>query len=551
MQVSSASSLSMLNPNAASVGGNSARAVILNAAKGLSEVMSTNLGPRGTMKMLVSGAGEIKLSKDGNVLLQDMQFQHPIAQLIARAVTAQDDVAGDGTTSTVLLIGELLRLAEHYIRDGIHVRSVVEGYALAKDEVLKFLESFKKPVAASIHTSREVFVRTAFTALNTKISPHLVLPLSEICVDAVACIDKTKKQAEVDLHMVEIMSMTHKLGSDTAFVKGIVLDHGTRHPDMPKRLENCFILTCNASLEYEKSEVNSEWNYDNAAMKNKMMRAERKIVDVACQRIIALKRQVCTDGEGFVVINQKGIDALALDMLAKEGIMGLRRAKKRNMERLVLACGGVAVNSFDGLLPTDLGRAERVYEHVLAEEKYTFVECENPASCTILVKGPNKHTILQLTDAVRDGLRAVKHTMEDACVVPGGGAFEVAALVHLEELLVSTHGHAKIGIRAFGEALSIIPRTLCNSSGRDDSAYMLIEMQDAYKASKAKGLEEYHAVDVVSGELGDAEMMQVWDMYRAKRYMINSAVEIASNLMLCDEIMKAGAQKGGRGKIQE
>lgn len=540
----------MLNPNAANVGGSDARAVILNAAKGLSSTMATNLGPKGTMKLLVSGAGELKLTKDGCVLLQDMQFQHPIAQLIARAVTAQDDVAGDGTTSTVLLIGELMRLADYYIRDGIHVRSVVEGFLQAKEETLKFLDAFKKPILKTIHEDREMYVRTAFSALNTKVDTKMAHKMAEICVDAVTCIDLRKVQ-ELDLHMVEVMTMNHKMGADSQFIKGLVLDHGTRHPDMPKRLENCFILICNASLEYEKSEVSAEWNYDNAETKHKMMRAERKIVDMACQKIIDLKREICTDGEGFVVINQKGIDPLALDMLAKEGIMALRRAKKRNMERLVLACGGAAVNSFDDLTVAELGRAETVYEHALSDEKYTFVECATPQSCTILVKGPNKHTIVQLTDAIRDGLRAVKNTLDDKCVVPGGGSFEIAAVVHLEEVLTSVHGHVKIGMRAFGEALTVIPRTLCTSSGRDDAAYLLIEMQDAVKASKKKGLDECHALDVTTAEIGDAQVMQVWDSYRAKRCMINSAAEIASNLMLCDEIMKAGSQKGGKGSMQQ
>eukprot|EP00993_Chasmostoma_nieuportense_P007565 NODE_847_length_1811_cov_434.811164_g792_i0.p1 GENE.NODE_847_length_1811_cov_434.811164_g792_i0~~NODE_847_length_1811_cov_434.811164_g792_i0.p1 ORF type:complete len:569 (+),score=180.19 NODE_847_length_1811_cov_434.811164_g792_i0:68-1708(+) len=543
------SSIARLNPQSANVKGGTARGVITNASKGLAETMCTNLGPKGTLKMLVSGSGEIKLTKDGCVLLQEMQFQHPIAQMIARAVTAQDDIAGDGTTSTVLLIGELLRLAEYYIRDGVHVRSIVEGYTIAKEELFNFLDSYKKVITETPAAHREVFVRTAFSSLNTKVDVGLAHQLSEICVDAVTCIAKPGQST--DLHMIEVMAMQHKLSTDTVFVRGLVLDHGSRHPDMPKSLENCFVLTCNASLEYEKTEVNAEWNYNSSEMKEKMMRAERKIVDENTRKVIALKREVCTNGEGFVVINQKGIDPLSLDMLAKEGIMALRRAKKRNMERLVLACGGVAVNSFEDMKPSDLGRATTVYEHILGEEKYTFVEAAKPNSCTILIKGPNKHSIFTVKDAIRDGLRSVKNTLDDMCVVPGAGSFEVAAFNHLQEYLEQVQGHVKIGVRAFAEALTIIPRTLCSSTGRDDAAYVMIELKEAHSASKKKGLGECYGVDVESGEITDANTMQVYDSYIAKRAMINTAAEIASQLMLVDEIMKAGSAKGGRGGMQE
>ena len=223
-------------------------------------------------------------------------------------------------------------------------------------------------------------------------------------VDAVCCI--AKKDEPVDLHMVEIMHMKHKLDSDTRFVSGLVLDHGARHPDMKKHVEDAFILTCNVSLEYEKSEVNSSFMYGDAEQRERMVAAEREYTDDVVRAVIALKKKVC-DGtnKGFVVITQKGIDPISLDMLAKENILGLRRAKKRNMERLILSRGGVCANSPEEFAPEILGEAGKVYEHVLGEEKYTFVEdVATPQSCTILLKGPNDHTLAQLKDAVRDGL---------------------------------------------------------------------------------------------------------------------------------------------------
>merc|ERR1719343_1297119 len=228
--------------------------------------------------------------------------------------------------------------------------------------------------------------------------------MAEAVVDAVRLIKKPDKA--LDLNMVEVLHMKNKLVTDTRLIKGLVLDHGARHPDMPKRLENCYILTLNVSLEYEKSEVNAGFFYSNPEQRDKLIESERKFTDEKVKKIIELKRKVCTEEnkKSFVVINQKGIDPPSLEMLARENIIALRRAKRRNMERLPLAVGGNAVNSVDDLDVDDLGYADLVYEQSLEDDKYTFIEgVKHPNSCTILVQGSTDHSIAQMKDALRDG----------------------------------------------------------------------------------------------------------------------------------------------------
>jgi len=423
----------MVNANADIIRKAQALGVNINAAKGLQEVLKTNLGPKGTIKMLVGGAGQVKLTKDGAVLLHEMQIQHPTAAMIGRAATAQDDMVGDGTTTNVLFIGELMRQAERYIGDGVHPRILVEGMELAKTETLKFLEDFK----IEKEVNRDLLVSVARTSLNTKIHPKLGNPMCEILVDAVNTIhrpaEEGKKEKEIDLHMIEIMHMQHKMSTESKLIKGLVLDHGGRYSDLPSSMENCYILCLNVSLEYEKTEVHSGFFWSNAEQREKLIASERAFTDDRVKQIIALKKKVC-DGtdKNFIIINQKGIDPPSLELLAKENIIGIRRAKKRNGERIPLACGGRQVNSVDDLTIDDLGFAKHVYEQVLGEDKYTFVEgVENPFSCTILIKGPNDYSIAQTKEAIRDGLRAIKNTIEDKAVVPGAGAFEVAASEHL------------------------------------------------------------------------------------------------------------------------
>jgi T-complex protein 1 subunit zeta len=289
--------------------------------------------------------------------------------MIARAATAQDEITGDGTTSVVLMVGELLKQADRYISEGLHPRVITDGYEIAKTEALKFLDQFK----LNKEVDRELLISVARTSLSTKLDSSLAEQLTPDIVDAVLAI--YQPNVKPDLHMVEIMTMQHRTAADTQLIRGLALDHGARHPDMPKRVENAHILTLNVSLEYEKSEINSGFYYSSAEQREKLVESERRFVDEKLRKIVELKKEVCGNDpkKGFVIVNQKGIDPLSLDVLVKNGIFALRRAKRRNMERLQLICGGTAQNSVDDLTPDVLGWAGNVYEHQLGEEKYTFI----------------------------------------------------------------------------------------------------------------------------------------------------------------------------------
>lgn len=523
--------ISLLNPKAEFARAAQALAINISAAKGIQDVMRTNLGPKGTMKMLVSGAGDIKITKDGNVLLHEMQIQHPTASLIARASTAQDDMTGDGTTSTVLVIGELLKQADLYISEGLHPRIITEGFDKARVKTLEVLENLK----IKIEPTRKSLLPVARTSLRTKIHQQLADVLTDICVDAVLAVRQGDKP--VDLHMVEIMEMQHKTSTETSLVKGLVLDHGSRHPDMPKLVHNAYILICNVSMEYEKSEVNAGFFYKSAEEREKLVSAERDFIGKRVQKVIDLKKKLCdnTNKKSFVVINQKGIDPMSLDMLAKEGIIALRRAKRRNMERLALACGGSAMNSVDDLTEEHLGFAGEVYERVLGENKFTFVEeCKFPQSVTILIKGPNKHTLMQTKDAIRDGLRAIKNAIDDGCLIPGAGAFEIAASQELLRYKNEVKGKTRLGVQAYAEALLVIPKTLAVNSGFD-AQDTIVKLQE-----EAQLLNEPVGMDVNSGEAIRPADAGIYDNYIVKKQIINSCSVIASNLLLVDEIMRAG-----------
>ena len=458
----------------------------------------------------------------------------------------QDEVTGDGTTSTVLLCGELLKQAHRYTSEGLHPRVIADGFDVARDATLEFLEGFKVAKGSdeggvAIQNDREMMKCLASTSLKTKLDHDLAEKLSDAIVDSIQCVcPEDVKTAPIDLNMVEIMTMQRKLGTDSRFVNGLVLDHGGRHPDMPKVLTNCRVMTCNVTFEYEKTEVQSGFFYSNAEEREKLVESERKWLDERCRRVIDFKRSVCKDGESFVLINQKGVDPLSLDIFAKEGILCLRRAKRRNMERLTLACGGSPIHSVEDLEEDMLGYAGKVSEVSLGDDKFTFVEeCRHAKSCTLLLQGPNGHTIDQIKDAVRDGLRAVKNAIEDGAVVPGGGAFELAAAMHLRETVVkNTKGRSKLGVEAYAEALLVIPKTLAENSGLDvqDSILKLVDARE--ESGLAVGL------DCTTGEPMIPADEGVWDNVRVKRQCLHLSTVLASQLLLVDEVMRAGKQMG-------
>jgi T-complex protein 1 subunit zeta len=392
----------------------------------------------------------------------------------------------------------------------------------------------------------------ARTSLSTKLNHALAEKLTPDIVDAVLAIYQAP--AKPDLHMIEIMKMQHRTASETQLIKGLALDHGARHPDMPKRLENAFILALNVSLEFEKSEINSGFFYSSAEQRDKLVESERRHVDDKLRKIVELKKEVCGNDpkKGFVIVNMKGIDPLSLDVLQKNGIYALRRAKRRNMERLQLITGGSSQNSVDDLSPEVLGWAGLVYETQLGEEKYTFIEdVKDPKSVTILIKGPNQHTISQISDAVRDGLRSVYNMIVDKSVVPGAGAFQMALSTHLnsEAFRKTVKGKAKWGVQAFADAMLIIPKTLAANAGHDvqdarkchiyhrwlfmTNSKIVALLQDEHDEGNVVGL------DLKTGHPMDPILEGVFDSFRVLRNAIASSSGIASNLLLCDEMLKA------------
>ena len=488
------------------------------AAKGLQDIMRNNLGPSGTMKVLVTASGDIKISKDGSYLLNEMQIQNPTASLIAKTIISQKSYIGDGSTSAIILIGETLRNIEKYLEKGIHPQILCDGIDLTRMEIEKWLPS---QIINNV-LDRKTLLKCARTVIETKIKKILSERMANIAVDAVLTIYNEGKV--VDLERIEILQINSRTEADSKWIRGLVLDHGARHPDMPKIVHNAFILLCNINLEHERSETNSSFNYNCIEKKEEISINERDLIDRRVNKIIQLKRSVCNGKKrGFVVINQKGIDSVSLDLLAKEGIMGIRRAKRKNLERISLLCNCIPVNSIHNLKSDILGFSGVVYEQLIGEEKYTFFEnVSNPFSGTILIKGRSSFIRKQMENSILNAIKALKLGIQDKGFLRGSGGIELLLQKHLMAYSCDIPGRKKYGIRSFADAVTAIPITLFENSGyKIDNLNKCIEIYE-----KTEKKLEYEI----------PQDLNYLDSFSVKKHMFTTVCFVIIQILLIDDI---------------
>ena len=494
-----------------------------SAVHAFSDIMKTNIGPFGALKLLEPESGELSLTKDGGTLLKKLTITHPTAMLLLRAGLSQEKQFHDGTSSIIAFIDSILVQSEYKIQDGIHPRNIVYGLESARDEVFKILDE----VSININNSRQVLRDIVSSASKTKIPKDISDPI----VDAIICIKEEEEL--IDLDRTEILKMKHKK-HHLQLVKGIVIDQGFRNEQMSKNLKNVKILVINVSLELEHSSVSTYAPVANADQQEKFKIAERRFVDDKVRSIISLKDIV---GGDFLLINSKGIDGPALDILSRSGISALRRVNKKTINRLIHACGCKVVNCVDDLSPNILGFAGSVREESFKEQKYVFIdEVQNPKAITLVIGGTNDLNLTLTEEAVLDGLRALKHAFDDKKILPGGGAIEIIINQKLNEFKKNCDPKFRIGIECFSEAILEIPRCLIRNSGYDHSV-LISEMQNLYSEGEISG------IDIESGCIVNTYDFGIYDNYCVKKSIFQAAPIIVSQLLLVDQIIESNRIK--------
>lgn len=502
--------------------GRDAQRMNILAGKVLAETVRTTLGPKGMDKMLVDSLGDIVVTNDGVTILKEMDIEHPAAKMLVEVAKTQEDEVGDGTTTAVIIAGELLKKAENLLDMDIHPTIVAMGYRQAAEKAQDILNDI-----AMDADDRETLIKVAMTAMTGKGTEKARKPLAELVVDAVK---QVEEDGEVEIDHIKIEKKDGAVVDDSTLVQGVIIDKERVHPGMPKKAEDAKIALLNCPIEVKETEVDAEIRITDPAQMQAFIEQEEQMIRDMVASIV--------DTGAQVVFSQKGIDDLAQHYLAKAGVMAVRRVKKSDIEKLSKATGAKVVTNIEDLSSDDLGDAGLVSEKKISGEEMIFVEnCKEAKAVTLLVRGSTSHVVNEIERAIEDAIGVVAATVEDGKVVAGGGAPEIEIAKQLKDYADAISGREQLAVAAFAEALEVVPKTLAENAGLD-SIDSLVDLRAAHETSIYMGL------DVFIGEVTDMNEAGVIEPHRVKKQAIQSASEAAEMILRIDDVIaSSGAGK--------
>lgn len=509
--------------------GRGAQHANIMAAQLVAEAVKSALGPKGMDKMLVDSLGDVTITSDGHTILKEMDIQHPAAKMMVEVAKTQDDEVGDGTTTAVVIAGELVGQAEDLVEKNVHPTVIIDGYRKAADRALETLEE----IAISIKSEDKVFLKkVAMTAMASKLVAENREYLADIAASAILHVaQKVKGQYTADLDDVMVEKKAGESLTDTKLIEGIVLDKEVVHPGMPKRIENAKVALLNCALEVEKTEFDAKLNIESPEQMEAFLQQEENMLKDMVEKI-------AEKAGASVLICQKGIDDMVQHYLARKAILTVRRAKKSDMEKLAKATGGKVVANLDDFAAEDLGYAKLVEERKIGDDKMTFIEgCKNPRSVAILIRGGTERIVEEAERSIHDALCVVRDVVEEPKIVAGGGAPELEVARALKEYADTLPGREALAVQQFAEALEVIPTTLSENAGLDP-----IDMISELRARHEKG-EVWAGVDVHGGKVNDMKKLEVLEPLAVKKQIIKSATEAASMILKIDDVIATGKMK--------
>jgi thermosome len=498
------------------------------AAKVIADAVRTTLGPRGMDKMLVGSIGDITITNDGAAILKEIDVEHPAAKMVVEVAKTQDDMVGDGTTTAVVLAGELLSKAEEMLDQNIHPTVIVGGYRKASQKALEILD--KIGVAVDLD-DRETMKKVAVTSMGSKAVGNAREHFAEIAVDAVKQVSEKRGNRWVaDIDNIQVVKKEGKSLLDTELLRGIILDKEVVHAGMPKRVEKAKIALVNTALEVEKTEISAEIRIRDPTQMKAFLDKETDMLKGMVEKVkkVGAKVLVC----------QKGIDDMVQHFLARKGISAIKSAKKSDMEKLAKATGGKVVTSLEDITKKDIGYAELVEERKIGDDKITFIEgCKNPRSVAILIRGGTERIVDEAERSIHDALCVVRDVAQEPKILVGGGAPEIEIARTLRDYAESLAGREALAIQRFAEAIETVPLTLGENAGLDP-----IDILSDLRARHEKS-EKWAGVDVFEGKVKDMEKLEVYEPLAVKKQVIKSATEAATMILKIDDVIASGKTK--------
>jgi len=508
--------------------GKEAQHANIMAARIVAEAVKSSLGPKGMDKMLVDSFGDVTITSDGRTVLDEMDIQHPSAKMMVEVAKTQDDEVGDGTTTAVIISGELLAKAEDLIAKNVHPTIIIDGYRKAAEKALQTLEKIAMKVGP---TEKEALKKVATTSMASKLVAEHKEYLADIAASAILHVtEKVGGQFRADVDDIMVEKKPGKSLTDTKLIQGIVVDKEVVHPGMPKRVEKAKIALLDTPLEIEKTEFDAKINIESPEQMEAFLQQEENMLKEMVKKIAATGANV--------VICQKGIDDMAQHFLARKKILAVRRVKKSDMEKLTKATGGKIITNLDGMSKADLGFAKLVEERKIGDDKMTFIEgCKNPHSVAILIRGGTERIVDEAERSIHDALCVARDVVEEPKILAGGGAPELEMANVLRDYAQTLPGKEQLAVMGYAEALESIPVTLAENAGLDP-----IDILSELRVRHEKG-KRWAGVDVHEGKVNDMNRARVFEPLAVKKQIIKSATEAATMILKIDDVIAAGKMK--------
>jgi thermosome len=507
------------------------------AARAVADSVRSTLGPKGMDKMLVDSMGDVVITNDGVTILKEIDVQHPAAKMIVEIAKTQDTECGDGTTTAVIVAGELLKKSEALIEQNVHPTIIVNGFRMAAVEAVKILENIALDVTGKDSEMLKKIARTAMTGKSVGGQKDYLANLAVDAVKAVA--EKRDGKSFVDVDNIKVEKRIGGAISDTQMIQGIVVDKERVHPRMPRVVKNAKVAVLSVALEIKKTEVEAKIQISDPMAMQKFLDEEEATLKKKVEKIKSIGANV--------VFCQKGVDDLVQHYLAKESIFAARRLKESDIEKIAKATGANIVGNLDQLESSDLGNAETVEEKKVGDDNMTFITgCKNPKAVSIIIRGGTEHVIDEVERSLHDALRVVGITLEDGKAIAGGGSSEIELSLRLKDYASSVGGREQLAIEAFAVAMETVPWTLAENAGLD-AIDVIIRLKSAHEGKSADA--KYYGVDLSSVDPKNMLKEDVIEPLRVKTQAVRSATEVASMILRIDDVIAArrGAPTGPPG----
>ena len=499
----------------------------ISAATAIASAVKSSLGPRGMDKMLVDSVGDVVITNDGVTILKEMDVQHPAAKMLVEVAKTQDAEVGDGTTTSVILAGELLKKATDLIDANVHPTIITAGYRLANDKAQEVLKNISMKVSIDDDDLLKLIAQTAMISKQVNNSKEY---FSNMVVDAVKTVVDKDKDGKyfVDLKNIQTVKKAGAKMEESYIVKGLIIDKEPVQPSMPKLVEGAKIALIDAPFEVKKTEIDAKIQITDPNQLSQFIAEEEKMLKDMVMKVKA--------SGANVVFCQKGIDDLAQHFFAKEGIYACRRVKKSDMERLGRSTGANIINKIAEIDPSDLGYAETVELKKIEDEEMTFITgVKEPKTVSVLVRGGTNHVADEVERSLVDAWSVVKVAIEDGMMVTGGGSTAMEIAMQLRDYAQTIGGREQIAIEAFASALESIPSTLAENAGLDP-INIVIEMRKQHKEGKV-----YAGLNPYTGKVEDMKALNVIEPYRIGKQAINSATDAAVMILRIDDVIASKA----------